>query len=96
MSAPGKSWRGPGAALAALVGACAVCCAGPLLAVLGGIGAAGLLGSLWVPALLTVVAIAAVGILVALRKRRRASCRVAQAGPVDLDLPTLGHDLRHH
>ncbi len=94
MSAPGKSWRGPGAALAALVGACAVCCAGPLVAVLGGIGAAGLLGSLWIPTLLIVVALTAVGILVALRRRRRAGCSVPNTHPVDLDLPTLRQDLR--
>ncbi|ORM37243.1 hypothetical protein BFL43_04845 [Williamsia sp. 1135] len=73
-----------------------MCCAGPLLAVLSGIGAAGLLGSLWIPALLIVVALAAVGILVALRRRRRASCTVPNSHPVDLDLPTLRRDLRPH
>lgn len=93
MSTPGKSWRGVGVAVAALVGACAVCCAGPLLAVAGGIGAAGLVGSLWMPALLIVVALAAVGILVALRTRRRANCRVDKAHPVNLDMPRLGHHL---
>lgn len=93
MSSLGKSWRGVGVAVAALVGGCAVCCAGPLLAVAGGIGAAGLVGSLWMPALLIVVALAAMGILVALRTRRRANCRVDKAHPVDLEMPRLGRHL---
>lgn len=94
MSTPRRSWRGPGAALAALVGGCAVCCAGPLLAVLGGIGAAGLLGSLWVPALMVVVALAVVGIAIAVRKRRRASCRIpdAEAGVSDVLCKSVAHE----
>ncbi|MFC9748931.1 hypothetical protein [Streptomyces niveus] len=42
------------------VAACAACCAGPLPALLGGVGAASALASFWVPAL-AVVAVPAVG-----------------------------------
>ncbi|WP_210405180.1 hypothetical protein [Williamsia sp. 1138] len=91
MSAPSRSWRAPATVLAGLVGACALCCAGPLLAILGGIGVAGLAGSLWLPALLMVVAVAAAaGIVLELGRRRRAgACTSSPAGPVDLDSPTI-------
>jgi hypothetical protein len=76
----------PGAGLLA-VAACVVCCAGPLLAVLGGIGAASVVGAIWVPGL-AVVAVAAVSAAVwAHRRSRRASACQAGPGPVDADMP---------
>ncbi|WP_264927278.1 hypothetical protein [Streptomyces sp. A012304] len=69
--------------------ACAVCCAGPLLALLGGVGLASAVAAVWVPAL-AAVAVAAVLALVLLRRRRRsASCRSGDPGPVDLGMPAV-------
>ncbi|MFG2172333.1 hypothetical protein ACGFMO_13230 [Streptomyces niveus] len=60
MSPPhARPWGTAGVGLAA-VAACAACCAGPLLALLGGVGAASALAWFWVPAL-AVVAACAVG-----------------------------------
>lgn len=90
MSVPRRSWRTPSAAVAAVVGACALCCAGPLLAILGGLGIAGLLGAFWLRALLIVTVLAVVGgALLALRRRRAGACTWAQVGPVDLATPTV-------
>jgi mercuric ion transport protein len=44
---------------------------------------------------MVVVALAVVGIAIAVRKRRRASCRIPDAEAVDLDMPTLRQDLQH-
>ncbi|MFE7358053.1 hypothetical protein ACFU8Q_34230 [Streptomyces sp. NPDC057543] len=80
-----RPWGTVGAGMAA----CAVCCAGPLLALLGGIGAASALASLWIPALAVVAVAAAVGAYVLRRRRRAAACKTT-AGPVDLGLPAVG------
>lgn len=82
-----RPWGTVGAGLAA-VAACAVCCAGPLLALLGGIGAASALASFWIPALAVVAVAAAAGAYVLYRRRRVAACKTS--GPVDLRLPTVG------
>lgn len=89
MSAARPSWRAPAVALAGLVGACAICCAGPLLAVLGGIGIASMVGAFWLPALLVVAALATLGILIEVRRRRHASACPSRTGPIDLAAPTL-------
>lgn len=83
-----RPWGTVGAGLAA-VAACAVCCAGPLLALLGGISAASALVSLWIPALAVVAGAAAAGAYVLDRRRRVAACQTT-TGPVDLGLPTVG------
>ncbi|WP_460650003.1 hypothetical protein [Kribbella endophytica] len=83
-----RGWGLVGAVAAAL-GACAVCCAGPLLAVLGGLSIASLAASVWVPALAVVAVVAGGVIVVVLRRRRRASCAVP-AQTVDLGLPVRG------
>ncbi|MGW4202598.1 hypothetical protein ACWEHL_16625, partial [Streptomyces sp. NPDC004726] len=44
-----RPWGAVGAGAAAIA-ACAVCCAGPLLAILGGIGVTSAIAALWVPA----------------------------------------------
>ncbi|OHV65583.1 hypothetical protein BCD48_36630 [Pseudofrankia sp. BMG5.36] len=62
-----------------------MCCVGPLLAVLGAVGALATVAAVWVPAL-AVVAVAALVGAVAVRRRRRAACR-AVPGPVDLGVP---------
>jgi hypothetical protein len=77
-----RPWRVVGAAAVAL-SACAVCCAGPVLAVLGGLSIASLAGAVWLPALAIVAAVALVGMVWVLRKRRRATT----TGPVDLGMP---------
>ncbi|MFI8893478.1 hypothetical protein [Streptomyces paradoxus] len=75
---------------AAAVTACAVCCAGPLLAVLGGAGAASALGAVWVPALAVPAVAAVAGIFVVRRRRRAAACRTAPVVRADLGMPTVG------
>jgi hypothetical protein len=79
-----RGWSTVGG-VAAAVAACAVCCAGPLVAVLGAVAAAGTLAAVWVPALGVAAVAAFVGALL-VRRRRRAACRTGQ-GPVDLGLP---------
>ncbi|MFF0795094.1 hypothetical protein [Streptomyces spiralis] len=85
---PSRPWNTLGAGAAA-VAACAVCCSGPLLAVLSGIGVTSALGALWMPALTVLAVAAGLGVLVVRHRRRRASCRTAPA-PADLGMPTLG------
>lgn len=82
---PRRPWRVVGAGAVA-VGACAVCCAGPVLAVLGGLSIASLAGAVWIPALAVIAVLALVGVVWVLRKRRRASCATSR-GPVDLGMP---------
>jgi hypothetical protein len=77
-----RSWFGIGLGTAA-VGACAACCAGPLLAILGGIGLASAVGALFAPALVVLAVLAGVGVLV-LHRRRGAPRRRSAAAPVRL------------
>jgi hypothetical protein len=69
--------------------ACAACCAGPILAFLGGLSLAGLASTLVFGTVGLVVAVgAAVAALFVLRRRRRsASCGIDQA-PVPLAPPS--------
>ncbi|SNT59618.1 hypothetical protein [Actinacidiphila glaucinigra] len=69
-SRPSAPWGTIGVGVAALV-ACAVCCAGPLLAVLGGIGIPCAIGALWVPVLAVQAAAALVAVIFIVRRRRR-------------------------
>ncbi|GAA3900092.1 hypothetical protein GCM10023084_60730 [Streptomyces lacrimifluminis] len=80
--------RGALGAGAAVVAACAVCCAGPLLAVLGGIGLTSAIGALWMPAFAVLAVAAAAGIFVMRRRRRAAACRTTPAR-ADLGMPTV-------
>lgn len=71
------------------VAACAVCCAGPLLAVLGGIGAASVIGAIWIPALAVVavaVAVASAAVWVHRRRKRTSACHT-EPGAVDVGMP---------
>ncbi|PVY24593.1 hypothetical protein C7458_1222 [Williamsia muralis] len=90
MSPNTKRWRGPVGALTAMIGACAACCAGPLLAFLGGLGLVSTIGAVWIPALI-VVAVVSVGAWGVLRRSAaRSSCTTPRSGEVvDLDDPVL-------
>lgn len=89
-SSEGRSWFGAGAVA---IGACAVCCAGPLLALLGAIGVGSLIGALWVPALLVLAALAGAGVWLLRARRARACARTPV--PVDLGMPTLSGRAEH-
>lgn len=66
--------------------ACAACCAGPLLAIAGSVGAASLLGAYWIPGLLVVAVLAGIVVTILLVRRHRAkACRLpATPGAVDI------------
>ncbi|MYU11716.1 hypothetical protein GTZ78_13650 [Streptomyces sp. SID8361] len=66
-----------------------MCCAGPLLAVLGGVGLASAVGALWIPGLAASAVVSGLGVLMVRRRRRRAACRTAPAR-TDLGMPTVG------
>lgn len=67
------------AVVAAVVG-CVACCAGPLIAIVGSVGAASLLGAYWIPALLTITVLAsATTVLLLVRRRRARACRIPRA-----------------
>ncbi len=75
----------------AAVGACAACCAGPILAFFGGLSLVSLAASIWIPALALVAVAAIAGAVWILRRRRATSCRTGDseaAGLVDLGMPT--------
>lgn len=72
--------------------ACAACCAGPLIAVVGSVGAASLLGAYWVPGLFVVVAAAAAVLGVLLARRRRANACTVPAGQRTIELQTTRPD----
>lgn len=67
--------------------ACVACCAGPILAFLGGLSLAGL-ASTWLigGAGLVIAAAAAVGFLLVRRRRQRSACAVTPDGPVPVEL----------
>jgi type VI protein secretion system component VasK len=72
-----KSTASTVAVIGAGVLACAACCAGPLLAIVGSLGAASLLGAYWLPALLVVAVLAGIVVTVLLYRRHRAkACRL--------------------
>lgn len=87
-----RPWQVVGAGVVAL-GACAVCCAGPVLAVLGGLSIASLAGAVWIPALAIVAVIALAALVWVLRKRRRATCATSSE-PVDLGMPAVSAPAR--
>jgi mercuric ion transport protein len=74
------------AVVAAAVAACAVCCAGPLLVVLGGLGAVFTVGAIWVP-ILAVVAAAAFTVALVLWQARRRSRRRRGSATIQLGMP---------
>jgi hypothetical protein len=67
--------------------ACLACCAGPILAFLGGLGIAGLASTVFIGGAGLAVTAAAIAAFVVVR-RRRSSCAVPDEGPVAVDAPT--------
>ncbi len=61
--------------------ACLACCAGPILAFLGGVGIAGLASTVAIGAAGLLITVAAVAAVVVVR-RRRTTCLVPGEGPV--------------
>jgi type VI protein secretion system component VasK len=74
------------AVIGAAVLACAACCAGPLLAIVGSVGAASLLGAYWIPGLLVVAVLAGIALTVLLVRRRRAKACRLPANRVDVEI----------
>ncbi|WP_157421612.1 hypothetical protein [Agromyces sp. Leaf222] len=88
-----KSTASTVAVISAVVLACAACCAGPLLAIVGSIGAASLLGAYWIPGLLAVAVLAGIVVTVLLVRRRRAKACRLPATRVDVEIqPTRRRD----
>ena len=72
--------------------ACVACCAGPLLAFLGGLTIAGLASTLLIGAAgLAIAAVAGGGWLAVRRRRARATC-AAHPAPVAIAAPTVRAD----
>jgi glycerol-3-phosphate acyltransferase PlsY len=67
--------------------ACLACCAGPILAFLGGLGVAGLASTLFIGGVGVAVTAAAIAAFVVVR-RRGSSCPAADEGPVAVAAPT--------
>ena len=66
--------------------ACAVCCAGPILAFVGGIGLAGIASTFLVGFIGIVVAATIIAVML-IRRRRRSTCSPPEQ-TISLDLPT--------
>jgi hypothetical protein len=80
-----RSWIGVLIATAA----CAVCCAGPLITLIGGIGIVSAVGAWFVPALIGLAALAIGGAAVPLWFRRRRRACPTPAAVADLGMPAV-------
>jgi mercuric ion transport protein len=85
--------KGRDGAVAAGVGvaACAVCCAGPVLAILGAVGLGTLAGVATFGVIGLLIALLAVPVLVG---RRRSRCAPADPHPFPVDAPRLKNPAR--
>ena len=74
----------------AVIAACAVCCAGPLLAVLAAVGVTAGVAALAVPALVVIALAASAGVWW-VRRRAQARCAASATppGPVEVAVPAL-------
>lgn len=72
--------------------ACAACCAGPILAFLGGVSIAGLVSTTVIGAAGLVIAAVALVAYLAVRHRRAISCAVRSNDPVPVLAPTRRAD----
>ena len=67
--------------------ACIACCAGPLIAILGGITIAGLAATVFVGAFAALAAVVAAGVVIVLRRRPQPTCAAEPAASVTMPLP---------
>lgn len=76
-----------GFSILGLAAACLACCAGPILAVLGGVSIAGLASTWLIGASgLVIAAAAAIGLTVVRRRQAAASCATDPAEPTPIEL----------
>lgn len=68
--------------------ACLGCCAGPVLAFLGGLSIAGVASTAIIGSVGLVVAVAAAGGYLTVRRRRTSACGITVADPVPVELST--------
>ena len=69
--------------------ACVACCAGPVLALLGGLSLAGIASTLFIGAAgLVIAAAAAAGVLLVRRRQADSACAADPAEPVPVGAPT--------
>lgn len=66
--------------------ACVACCAGPILAFLGGIGVLGVASTWLTGGVGLVIAVAAVVALVVVRRRQQSSCSTSPVEPTPVEL----------
>jgi hypothetical protein len=66
--------------------ACVACCAGPIVAILGGLGLAGLVSTLFIGTAGLVIAAAALAALLVARRRRN-DCPVSDDSPTPVAAP---------
>lgn len=79
--------RSPLGVLGVGVAACAACCAGPLLAFLGGATIAGLAGTVFVRATGVVVAmLAAIAFVTVRRRQQQSACATGESVPVTISV----------
>jgi hypothetical protein len=83
-----KNDRKQGAGILGLgAAACVACCAGPILALLAGVAALGVVGTFIVGAGALVLTAVPIGAVVIVRRQRRAATCGATSGPVAVDAP---------
>jgi hypothetical protein len=68
--------------------ACAACCIGPILGVIGAIAALGVISSLFIGVAALVVAAVAVATFIVVRHRRVAACGTIESVPLELGQPS--------
>jgi Ca2+/Na+ antiporter len=68
--------------------ACVGCCAGPILAFVGGLGIAGLVSTTIIGAAGVAIAVIAAFAYVIVRRRRRSACAVTHPDAVSVAIPT--------
>jgi hypothetical protein len=83
-------WLSIGAGAAA----CAACCTGPIIGLLGSIGIASAVGAVFVPVLILLVVLAgAAGAWLLVRRRRTSAASAASSDPTERGLPAIRRDL---
>jgi hypothetical protein len=70
--------------------ACVACCAGPIIAFVGGIAAVGAIGTMFVGLSALLVAAIAIAVVLVVRRRRPAACTTSST-PVAVEGPIRRH-----